>query len=99
MRRAGRRGAAGATRADVVAVAVTVLTLLVAGCGSPEADRVRGGEPGADLGNRDPVVEIHAGAVPYAETPCLTTLPECTGPLPVSGLSTEIREHRDGRRE
>lgn len=63
----------------------------MAGCASPEAERVRGGGPGADPGNRDAMVEIHAGAEPYAGTPCMTSLPECTGPAPVSGLTEERR--------
>ncbi len=63
--------------------AVIVGLLALAACTSPEAERTRGGGPGADVGNRDPVVEMHAGSVIYYETPCETTLPECTGPLPV----------------
>lgn len=70
-------------------VALAALVLGAAACGSPEAERVRGGGPGADLGNRDAVVEIHGGAVIYADTPCLTSLPECTGPEPVSGLTVD----------
>lgn len=76
----------------VATVAIGALVTLAAGCGSPEAERVRGGRAGADLGNRDAVVEIHGGAEPYAGTPCVTTLPECTGPLPVSGLSADERD-------
>lgn len=69
--------------------ALVPLLVAVVGCGSPEADRVRGGAAGADPGNRDAVVEIHEGAAQYADTPCLTTLPECTGPMPVSGLTDD----------
>jgi len=66
--------------------AVLLLTLgAAAGCRSPEATRVRGGGPGADIGNRTPVVEMHAGSRPYHETPCVTKPVECTGPLPVFG--------------
>lgn len=68
------------------APALFIAAFAAAGCASPEADRVRGGGPGADRGNRDAVVEIHEGADQYAGTPCLTTLAECTGPMPVSGL-------------
>jgi hypothetical protein len=39
-------------------------------CTSPETMRTRGGGPGADVGNRDAVVEFHAGAHPYYRTPC-----------------------------
>lgn len=63
-------------------MAVLALALL-AGCASPEAGRTRGGGAGADVGNREPVVKMHEGSVIYYKTPCLTTLPECTGPLPV----------------
>lgn len=68
--------------------------LVLAACGSPEADRVRGGGPGADPGNRDAVVEMHRGAEMYADTPCPTTLPECEGPMPVSGRTGDERDER-----
>lgn len=54
-------------------------------CASPEAVRARGGGPGADVGNRGEPVEIHAGALPYHNTPCVTQPVECTGPPPVFG--------------
>jgi hypothetical protein len=67
----------------------TALVLLalgtVAGCHSPEAARVRGGGPGADVGNRTSIVEMHGGSRPYYETPCVTEPVKCTGPLPVFG--------------
>jgi hypothetical protein len=45
------------------ALIVIVCGLLLAGCDpSPEASRVRGGGPGADLGNRGAVVELHPGS-------------------------------------
>jgi hypothetical protein len=47
-------------------------------CSSPEAERTRGGGPGADIGNRGSVVEMHEGAEPYYKTPCVTTLDSCT---------------------
>lgn len=59
--------------------AVLLLAALV-GCSSPEAARTRGGGPGADVGNRKPVVEMHEGAEPYHATPCRTTDVKCTGP-------------------
>lgn len=58
---------------------------LLAACASPEAGRVRGGGPGADVANRGPVVETHAGANPYYETPCVTTPVRCDGPPPTFG--------------
>ena len=50
-----------------------VLVGVVAGCASPEATRMRGGGPGADPGNRRPVVMLHEGAEPYHGTPRLIT--------------------------
>ena len=63
---------------------LAILAALVVGtaCARPEAERVRGGGPGADIGNRDGKIEMHEGSVIYHSTPCLTTLPECDGPLP-----------------
>ena len=40
----------------------------VAGCGSPEATRTRGGGPGADVGNRPRTVEMHEGSRPFWKT-------------------------------
>jgi hypothetical protein len=57
--------------------------LLVAGCASPEATRVRGGGPGADIGNRGNPVVFHNGAQPYHDTPCVIKPLKCDGPLPV----------------
>lgn len=45
--------------------------LLLAGCTSPEAERVRGGGPGADVGNRGTPVVMHEGSKPYEGTPRL----------------------------
>jgi hypothetical protein len=41
------------------------------GCTSPEAIRQRGGGPGADVGNRGAVVQMHEGSRPYHRTPRL----------------------------
>jgi hypothetical protein len=51
-------------------VAFTMLIALAA-CDSPEAARTRGGGPGADVGNREPVLLMHEGSEPYAKTPDL----------------------------
>jgi hypothetical protein len=53
---------------------VTVIVLfgvlfLIAACASPEASRSRGGGPGADVGNRTRIVEMHEGSKPYEKTP------------------------------
>lgn len=69
--------------------ALGVALLAGAGCASPEAHRVRGQGPGADVGNRGPALEYHAGAFPYHKTPCLIKPVPCSGPLPVfSGKPT-----------
>jgi hypothetical protein len=56
---------------------VLVVLLLFGSCTSPEASRERGGNPGADPGNRDVIIEIHQGAEPYHKTPCRMTDVEC----------------------
>jgi hypothetical protein len=65
---------------------VLVAAATLVACTPPESQRVRGGDPGADSGNRDTVVEMHEGAEVYDQTPCLTTVEPCTGPLPRFGL-------------
>jgi hypothetical protein len=59
------------------------IVVFAAACASPEATRVRGGGPGADIGNRGNPVVFHNGAKPYAFTPCVTKPVKCDGPLPV----------------
>ena len=70
----------------------------VAACHSPEASRARGGGRGADVGNRDPVVQMHAGSRVYYDTPCLMPDKKCTGPLPASGLPGDFPDKRDTTR-
>ena len=45
------------------------LSLCIVGCASPETTRTRGGGPGADVGNRVKVVEMHEGSQPFWKTP------------------------------
>jgi hypothetical protein len=55
-----------------VSLALTVsllAALLMAACGSPEATRMRGGGPGADVGNRAGIVQMHEGSQPFLGTP------------------------------
>jgi hypothetical protein len=61
--------------------------LLITGCASPEAGRPLGGGPGADVKNWGHPVELHAGAQPYHDTPCVTERVECHGPSAVFGPS------------
>jgi hypothetical protein len=53
----------------VLLIAFTALTA----CDSPEATRTRGGGPGADVGNRGKVVEMHEGSRPFWKTPQIIT--------------------------
>jgi hypothetical protein len=71
--------------ANPLASAAALMLPWLIGCASPEAGRTRGGGPGADIGNRGDTVEFHAGAQPYHNTPCATTLETCDGPQPVFG--------------
>jgi hypothetical protein len=63
----------------------TLLVLALGGCASPEATRVRGGGPGADLGNHDAVARLHQGAKMYYRTPCRMAKVKCSGPMPEFG--------------
>ena len=71
--------------------------LALAACGSPEAERTRGGGRGADVNNRDAVIEMHQGSRMYYDTPCLIPDKQCTGPLPASGLPGDFPEPRPRR--
>jgi hypothetical protein len=53
------------------AVLALAAVLILGGCTSPEVKRTRGGGPGADVGNRGAVVQMHEGSQPYYETPRL----------------------------
>jgi hypothetical protein len=50
---------------------ITLAAALLAACTSPETERVRGGGPGADVGNRGNPIVMHEGSQPYAGTPKL----------------------------
>jgi len=45
----------------------------LAACASPEAIRRRDGGPGADVGNRTRIVEMHEGSKPFERTPQIIT--------------------------
>ena len=75
-----RRSSTGLLRA----LRALAMTALFVSCTSPEAGRPRGA-PGADIHNRGNPVEMHAGAQPYHDTPCVTEPVECHGPPPVFG--------------
>jgi hypothetical protein len=90
-RRAPLRGA-------LALAAALAAALTLAACHSPEAARTRGGGRGADPGNREPVVRMHAGSEVYYETPCLMPSDKCTGPLPTSGLPGDFPDSTKPKR-
>jgi hypothetical protein len=53
-----------------LACLMLLLMLGLGACTSPEASRTRGDGAGGDVGNRDAVIDMHAGAQPYYHTPC-----------------------------
>lgn len=65
------------------------LLLTAVMCQPPEVGRTTGG-PGADVGNRAPNVELHAGSRMYSRTPCFLPKEQCPGPLPISGLTSDF---------
>jgi hypothetical protein len=73
------------------AMVAGMIAMVLASCASPEADRVRGGGGrGADVGNRNPIVETRGGSKMYHDTPCLMPDDECSGPPAVSGQPEEF---------
>jgi hypothetical protein len=60
-----------------------LVTLVLAGCGSPEATRTQGGGPGGDTGNRPQIVRMHEGSRPFHDTPRL--VPVEAPPLDTAG--------------
>ena len=76
------------------AIGLVGAVIVLGGCVSPESRRTRGGGPGADIKNRDAVVQMHAGSKMYYETPCLLPEESCTGPAPTSGLPGDFPEPR-----
>jgi hypothetical protein len=56
---------------SLAAIVLVSILAYLAGCGSPEQMRTRGGGPGADPGNRGKIVRLHEGARPFDKTPKL----------------------------
>jgi len=83
--RAGRRSRSYAQ--TIANLCLSVFGCVIWSCVSPEASRVRGGGPGADLGNRSGNVRLHGGAKMYYHTPCRTEKVKCSGPMPVFGTA------------
>ena len=65
-------------------------SLYLAACSSPEANRTRGGGPGADVGNRSDVVEMHEGSHPFYETPIL--IPAKHPPLAPASQAADLSD-------
>jgi len=55
-------------RKNKILILLALSIMLLVGC-SPEAERTRGGGPGADIRNRGPVVRLHDGANPAYKVP------------------------------
>ena len=82
-----RCGPAGSPRGLRPLAMTVACAALLGACASPEAGRPLGGGPGADVKNWGRPVELHAGAQPYHDTPCVTENVECHGPPAVFGPS------------
>ena len=61
---------------------------MLAACTSPETDRVRGGGPGADVGNRGNPIVMHEGSQPYAGTPKL--IPAEASPVDAASQARQL---------
>lgn len=66
---------------------LSIFSLTLAGCDSPEATRTQGGGPGGDTGNRPEIVRMHEGSRPYEETPRLVR-----GSTPPLDTANQARE-------
>jgi hypothetical protein len=56
---------------NLTLAALLIAFAALAACDSPETRRTRGAGPGADVGNRTKVVEMHQGSQPFWKTPDL----------------------------
>ena len=74
-----------------------VAALVIAGCGSPEADRTMGGGAGGDTGNRGAVVMMHEGSKPFRDTPRVT--PAEHAPIEMAQQAHELSLRPRIRRE
>jgi hypothetical protein len=55
-------------------ITLFIIFVCLMACSSPETTRKRGGGPGADVGNRGPVVNMHEGSRPFFQTPELISV-------------------------
>ena len=54
-------------------IALVCVAFGLAACASPEVTRRRGAGPGADVGNRTRIIEMHEGSKPFEQTPQIIT--------------------------
>jgi len=54
---------------NLTLITLVAFSLYLIGCASPETKRMRGGGPGADVGNRGKIVDMHEGSKPFEKTP------------------------------
>lgn len=73
---------------SLTALSLIAVLFHLAGCASPETTRSRGGDAGADIGNRARVVEMHEGSRPFWKTPKL--IPAKHPPLEPASQADEI---------
>jgi hypothetical protein len=54
---------------NLALITLVAFSFYLIACSSPETKRMRGGGPGADLGNRTKFVQMHEGSRPFENTP------------------------------
>jgi hypothetical protein len=72
----------------LLVVVFAAFVLHLAACASPETTRSRGGGPGADVGNRAKVVQMHEGSRPFERTPKI--IPAKHPPLAPASQADEL---------
>jgi hypothetical protein len=50
-------------------IGLLIVIFALVACTSPETTRTRGGGPGADIGNRGQILQMHEGSKPFEKTP------------------------------
>jgi hypothetical protein len=75
----------------VSAMALFGALFFLLACASPEATRTRGGGPGADVGNRTRIVQMHEGSKPFDKTPQIIRTQQPT-------LTTASKDDRSSRK-
>jgi hypothetical protein len=69
-------------------ISFVAFSFYLIGCASPETKRVRGGGPGADIGNRTKFVQMHEGSKPFEKTP--TIIPTKHPPLAPASQADQL---------